>query len=70
MSKYTLNLTPQMDEVLQDLADAQGVPKSTVIRRAVGLLKYLSEERATGARVRIEEEDGTVKEIVLEEDLA
>lgn len=69
MTKYTLNLTPQMEEVLEQLAAQQGVPKSTVIRRAVGLMKYLAEERADGARVKVEEADGTVKELVLEGDL-
>jgi len=69
MSKYTIQLTPQMEAVLEELAESQGVPKSTVIRRAVNLMKFLAEERADGAKVKLEEADGTVKELVLENDL-
>ena len=69
MAKYTLNLDPTMERVLEELADHQGVSKSVVIRRAVGLMKYLTDERDDGARVKVEESDGTVKELVLEGDL-
>lgn len=69
MAKYTLNLDPSMEKVLEDLAADQGVSKSLVIRRAVGLMKYLADERSEGGKVRVEESDGTVKELVLEGDL-
>jgi predicted transcriptional regulator len=69
MAKYTLNLDPVMERVLEELAQHQGVTKSTVIRRAVGLMKYIADERRDGARLKLEESDGTVKELVLEGDL-
>lgn len=69
MTKYTIKLTPQMEAVLEELAQAQGVPKSTVIRRAVGLLKFLAEEKADGTKFKLEEADGSIKELVLEDDL-
>lgn len=69
MSKYTMNLDPSMERVLEELAEAQGVTKSTVIRRAVGLMKYIADEKRDGARLKVEESDGTVKELVLEGDM-
>lgn len=69
MAKYTLNLDPTMERILEELAEHQGVSKSVVIRRAVGLMKYLTNERNDGGRVKVETADGQVKELVLEGDL-
>jgi len=69
MAKYTLNLDPNMERVLEELAAQQGVTKSTVIRRAVGLMKYITDERKDGAKLKVEEQNGDVKELVLEGDL-
>ncbi len=54
--------------MLEELAEQQGVTKSTVIRRAVGLMKYIADERKGGGRLKVEESNGTVKELVLEGD--
>lgn len=69
MSKYTINLSPEMEGLLTELANKQGVTKSTVIRRAVGLMKYLADEREDGGKVLIETEGERVKEIVFEDEL-
>ena len=68
-SKYTLQVSPKMEKVLEELADAQGLSKAHVIRRALGLMKYLEDAREEGASVRIHGKDGTEREIVFETDL-
>lgn len=69
MSKYTINLSPELEGVLNELATRQGVTKSAVIRRAVGLMKYLADERADGGRVVIETPE-RAKEVVMEADIS
>ncbi len=64
MAKYTIQLDPQLEKTLEGLA--QGESKAQVVRRALGLVKYLADAEAKGAEVRIHEPDGTQKQIVFE----
>lgn len=63
MAKYTIQLGPEMEETLERLAP-RGQTKAQVIRRALGLMKYLADEQAQGASIRVREKDGSEKEIV------
>lgn len=65
MSKTTVQLSGDLDKILSDLSKEQGVPKTQVIRRSLALLKYLEDERRSGGKVAITDQDGkVVKEIV------
>ncbi|CAN5901312.1 hypothetical protein BH23PLA1_BH23PLA1_23590 [soil metagenome] len=53
----TLNLTLEVDEMMEELADRIGGSKGDVFRKAIGLLKLASDARAEGKRVGIVEGD-------------
>jgi len=44
MPKMTLQISPEMDAILEQLAAERDIPKSQVIRRAVLLLNYLDSD--------------------------
>ena len=48
MTKLTVQFTDEMDEVLEELADARGLAKTQVLRRAVLLMRYLDQASAAG----------------------
>jgi hypothetical protein len=50
---------------LEETAHEQGRPLAEVVRRALNIEDYLNSERKKGARVVIEEEDGTKRELVM-----
>lgn len=65
--KLTLQLTPEMEEVLDDLVATRGMPKSQVLRRAVLLMKYLDEQAADNKDILVRDnETGTAERLVLE----
>ncbi len=68
-TKYTIKLAPPMERLLDEMATEQGVTKAQVIRRALGLMKYLHQEREKGHVVRIRDEHGNEKEIVFESEV-
>jgi predicted transcriptional regulator len=66
MKKYTIQLSNTFDEILDQEAEAKGISKSEVIRRAVASYAYLSEEMKEGRRVSITDKSGEVlKDVVL-----
>ena len=46
MSKLTLQLSPEMDRVLDQLADTRQLPKAQVLRRAMLLMQFLDDQVA------------------------
>ena len=46
MSKLTLQLSPEMERVLEQLANSRQLPKSQVLRRAVLLMQFLDNQVA------------------------
>ena len=51
MSRFTLDLGPQFDEVLASLAKSREVPKSEIIRRAVASYAYLCDAYEAGKKI-------------------
>jgi hypothetical protein len=47
MSKLTLQLSAEMDRVLDQLADSRQLPKAQVLRRAMLLMQFLDDQVAT-----------------------
>jgi predicted transcriptional regulator len=65
MGKLTVQLSGELDSVLDDLAKSQGIPKTQVIRRSIALMKYLNEETSESDRkLAITENGKVVTEIV------
>lgn len=46
MSKLTIQLSPEMERVLDQLAESRQVPKAQVLRRAMLLMKFLDDQVA------------------------
>lgn len=46
MSKLTLQLSPEMDRVLDQLADSRQLPKAQILRRAMLLMQFLDDQVA------------------------
>jgi len=44
MPKLTLQVTPEMDAILEELASNRDIPKAQLIRRAVLMMKFLDSE--------------------------
>ena len=53
MSKVTVQMTDEMNEILGEVARRRGLPKTATLRRAVALLKYLDEATERGEQVVI-----------------
>jgi hypothetical protein len=66
VTKLTVQFTDEMDQVIEDLAEARGLAKTQVLRRAVLLMRYLDEAAAQGADLVLRDKDGNEQRIVLE----
>ena len=67
MSKLTLQLSPDMDLVLDQLAARRGMKKSQALRRAMLVMQYLDEQIADGKDVVLRDrETGHDAQLVLE----
>ena len=42
MPRFTMDMNPKLDKVLTELSETKEVPKSEIIRRAVGYYSLLS----------------------------
>lgn len=70
MSKLTVQLTDEMDEVIDQLADVRGLPKTQVLRRAVLLMKYLDDAATADQDIIFRDrKSGDEKQLVLESSL-
>lgn len=49
--RMTLDITPQMDEIITDIAEKYGITKAEALRRAVGLLSAATDATADGYTV-------------------
>ena len=66
MPKLTIEFSPKMNEILEQLANEKETTKVDVLRRAVALYKYLdSEQQDESKRVSITQDGKAVKNIVL-----
>ncbi len=54
IKRLVLNMVPFTYDALQDLADKAGVSKGEIVRRAVGLYKYIEEARRIDSTTIVE----------------
>lgn len=60
--RLQVDLTDSAYEELRNMAD--GRPISDIVRRALNTEAFLREEEANGARIIVEEPDGTRRQVV------
>lgn len=66
--RLSINLAPDVADVLKDLAKAKRVSVTEAVRRAIAVWKFLEDEKEKGNKIAIVENvDGTdrVREVVL-----
>jgi predicted transcriptional regulator len=67
MSKLTVQMSDEMNDVLGELADSRGLAKTQVLRRAVALMKYLDDASNDGRELLLRNpETGEEQQLVLE----
>ena len=66
MVRLTLEFSEDVDRLLRDLADAEGIDKYEVIRRALALYQYLHKEATVEKhKLQIANQDGGVIENIV-----
>jgi hypothetical protein len=60
--RLSVNLSPAVFDEVKSYADHKGVSVTEAVRRAISVLKYVSEAQDRGASLNIEE-NGSLKEI-------
>lgn len=67
MSKLTLQLSPELESILDEYAEDHDVSKSHIIRRALMLLNYLEEQIDDNRDLLLRDRtSGDIREVVLE----
>ena len=64
-TKLTVNLSEEVVAILRDLASREGTTMTEVLRRAIAVQKYLTDEQAAGKNIVIEDpETKTARQLV------
>jgi predicted transcriptional regulator len=62
----TVQLTDQIDNVLETLASRSGTSKTEVLRRAIGTYKVLQDELSKGSTIQLER-NGEITRVIMPE---
>ena len=66
-TRLTIQISDRLEEILDQLAKEDGIPKAQVIRRAIAVLKFLEDEKRNGNKITISSHDDRVlKELVVQ----
>lgn len=66
-TRLTIQISDRLEEILNQLAKDDGIPKAQVIRRAIAVLKFLEDEKKNGNKITISSHDDRVlKELVVQ----
>ncbi len=66
--RYTIEINPDFDQLLTDLADTKNVTKAEIIRRALASYAYLEKQLSLKDNNKISitnDEDKVIKDIIL-----
>lgn len=63
--KLSVNLSPEDVEVIRELAKKRSTTMTEVIRKGIGMQKYLQDAVAKGGKILVEDRRGRLREIVL-----
>lgn len=70
MSKLTVQMSDEMDQLLMELSDERGLPKTQVLRDAVRLMKYLDDAAGNDQDIVLRHRGtGAERQILLERHL-
>jgi len=64
MPKLTLNLSDNVNDILGELAESDGLSKVEVLRRALVLFDFVSEETSKGFTLALINEEGKIKRTI------
>jgi hypothetical protein len=65
LTRITADFSPEAYQTLNEVADLMNTTKADVLRRSLGLLRFVLQEQKEGRKIVIEDGVGTVrKEIV------
>jgi predicted transcriptional regulator len=64
MSRFNVDFSDEAVAVLDELARRNGTTKAEILRRAVNLEKWFADTLAKGAKVIVEAQDGTQREVM------
>lgn len=62
--RMSINLSAEAADALRALTTKRGITLTEAIRRAISTQKYVDDASSRGARILIEEPDGSVKELI------
>ena len=68
MPRYTIDIAPDFDKLLSNIADAKGTTKADIIRRAVASYQALTKEveKTPDSKVSITtNNDAVIKDVIL-----
>jgi len=57
MNRMSVNLSPEMEKLIEETSKKEGIPKAEVIRKAFALLKISESEKSKGRSIGIIDED-------------
>jgi len=63
--KFTVEMTPEMDKVVEELAAKRGIPKTQAVRTALAVLKYLDEAEENHEELILRSKSGTDTKLVV-----
>jgi hypothetical protein len=61
--RLSVNLTPEIADVLKEIAARNGISVTEAVRRAIGILRYVEDAQNRGATLLLEE-NGSSRELV------
>ena len=64
--KVTLNITQAEWKAIEMLAAKKGTTKTSIIRRAIGTMKYIEDANDKGQKILVELAKGEVRELVFQ----
>jgi hypothetical protein len=62
--RLSLDLTPEMKQIVDTLAEISGITQSEVLRRSIGLLKLAKEGEKKGESLALVKNDRVVAKLV------
>lgn len=66
MVKLTVNLSQEVIDAVEELAERVGCTRTEVLRRAIGTHKYMMDEVRKGNKILIEDKQGKLREVIFQ----
>jgi predicted transcriptional regulator len=65
MAKYTIQMNDKLEQLLEELAEKEGVSKAQVIRRSLTLLKLAEEQEEEGYELTFTKEGQPERRVLI-----